>query len=392
MDKWETLERKEKKGDILLKMIAISGEMPANLPEKIVGSKSYTASLITDLKKKGYLLLRYREGLRGYVLGKKGKNYLLQDYRQEVGSYLIGASETNHVKSELEKRLRLHRMSQIWGYFFMHGNLIFATEKPKIFTQDCYGKTSLGTYYGSQELKQGTDQVKGSRACGLYMKNEEVFVVYNSMGNLMKWSKKMETAMRCWVERNLLKTGITWQGKAILFGDSMKLLRKILLSSGGVKQELFQTDDVYEQYYFVPQDKEGAYLQIELLTDKERSHAFSTFLETILDEVERNEFPIYAGLKKGIPVYFVYELELRKLQMVKQDMERRGRGMAVCFDYQQELLKDYYGEGVEIMVLDCEKVKQYLLAMEAYARHAFPGIHFARAGDVYAMSGEDETI
>ena len=176
MDKWETLERKEKKGDILLKMIAISGEMPANLPEKIVGSKSYTASLITDLKKKGYLLLRYREGLRGYVLGKKGKNYLLQDYRQEVGSYLIGASETNHVKSELEKRLRLHRMSQIWGYFFMHGNLIFATEKPKIFTQDCYGKTSLGTYYGSQELKQGTDQVKGSRACGLYMKNEEVFV------------------------------------------------------------------------------------------------------------------------------------------------------------------------------------------------------------------------
>ena len=47
MDRVELLERKEKKGDILLKMVAISGEMPANLPEKIVGSKSYTASLIT---------------------------------------------------------------------------------------------------------------------------------------------------------------------------------------------------------------------------------------------------------------------------------------------------------------------------------------------------------
>ena len=74
MDRVELLERKEKKGDILLKMVAISGEMPANLPEKIVGSKSYTASLITALKKKGYLLLRYRDGVRGYVLGKKGKN------------------------------------------------------------------------------------------------------------------------------------------------------------------------------------------------------------------------------------------------------------------------------------------------------------------------------
>ena len=26
--------------------------------------------------------------------------------------------------------------------------------------------------------------------------------------------KENGTAMRCWVERNLLKTGITWQGKS----------------------------------------------------------------------------------------------------------------------------------------------------------------------------------
>lgn len=70
MDRWDNVERKEKKSDLLLKMVAISGEIPANLPEKIVGSKSYATSLITDLKKKGYLLLRYRDGVRGYVLGK----------------------------------------------------------------------------------------------------------------------------------------------------------------------------------------------------------------------------------------------------------------------------------------------------------------------------------
>lgn len=219
MDRWDNVERKEKKSDLLLKMVAISGEIPANLPEKIVGSKSYATSLITDLKKKGYLLLRYRDGVRGYVLGKRGKNYLLQHYHQDVDRYLTGASETNHVKSEREKRLRLHRMSQIWTYFFAHGNLIFATEKPKIFTRECYVETSLGIYYGSQELKQSSDQVKGSRACGLYIKKREVFVVYNSMGNLMKWSKKMEIAMRCWVERNLLRAGITWKGKARLLWD-----------------------------------------------------------------------------------------------------------------------------------------------------------------------------
>ena len=364
MDRWDNVERKEKKSDLLLKMVAISGEIPANLPEKIVGSKSYAPSLITDLKKKGYLLLRYRDGVRGYVLGKRGKNYLLQHYHQDVDRYLTGASETNHVKSEREKRLRLHRMSQIWTYFFVHGNLIFATEKPKIFTRECYVETSLGIYYGSQELKQSSDQVKGSRACGLYIKKREVFVVYNSMGNLMKWSKKMEIAMRCWVERNLLRAGITWKGKAIFFGDSMEVLEKILLSTGGMKQELFQVDDVYEQYYFVPGNGEDAELQIELFVDWKKNTLFLAFLENMLDEVERNEFPIYAGMKKGVPVYFVYELELRKLQMVKQDMERHGSGIVVCFDYQQGMLQDYYGKGVELMVLDCKKVKQYLLSME----------------------------
>jgi len=364
MDRCDSVERKGKKSDLLLKMVAISGEMPANLPEKIVGSKSYAASLITDLKKRGYLLLRYRDGVRGYVLGKRGKNYLLQYYHQDMDRYLTGASETNHVKSEREKRLRLHRMSQTWTYFFIHGNLIFATEKPKIFTQECFVETSLGTYYGSQELKQSSDQVKGSRACGLYIKRKEAFVVYNSMGNLMKWSKKMEIAMRCWVERNLLRAGIAWDGKAIFFGESMKVLEKILFSAGGMKQELFQVDDVYEQYYFIPENREDAELQMELFADRKKKALFLAFLENMLDKVERNEFPIYAGIKNGIPVYFVYELELRNLQMVKRDMERHGKGIVVCLDYQQEVLQAYYGKEVELMVLDCEKVQQYLLSME----------------------------
>ena len=59
---------------------------------------------------------------------RKGK-LSLQDYRQEVGSYLIGASETNHVKSELEKRLRLHRIVRYGGYFFMHGEPDFCNRE-----------------------------------------------------------------------------------------------------------------------------------------------------------------------------------------------------------------------------------------------------------------------
>ena len=131
-----------------------------------------------------------------------------------------------------------------------------------------------------------------------------------------------------------------------------------------MKQELFQVDDVYEQYYFVPENQEDAELQMELFTDRKKNALFLSFLENMLDEVERNEFPICAGIKNGNPVYFVYELELRKLQMTKQDAERHGRGIVVCFGYQRRVLQEYYGKEVEIMVLDCGKVKQYLCSIK----------------------------
>lgn len=76
----------------------------------------------------------------------------------------------------------------------------------------------------------------------------------------------------------------------------------------------------------MPEDCEESYIQMNLFVDRKKNDIFSAFLENMLDEVERNEFPIYAGIKNGIPVYFLYELELRKLQNGKADMERQEKG------------------------------------------------------------------
>ena len=111
-------EKIERKRDILLKIIAISGELPSYLISMIIGSSSYAASLVTTLKKEGYIHVRSKDGLRGYILSRKGKTYLLSHYEADMRDYLTGARETNHIKSEKEKRLRLHRMSLAWTHFF----------------------------------------------------------------------------------------------------------------------------------------------------------------------------------------------------------------------------------------------------------------------------------
>ena len=99
--------------DELLLLIAVSGEIPSDWIGRAVGSESYAAVLLTRLKREGEVKLRSKDGIRGYLLRNKAKQYLLVHYWDDVRLYLSGANSTNHVKSEPEKRLRLHRMSMV---------------------------------------------------------------------------------------------------------------------------------------------------------------------------------------------------------------------------------------------------------------------------------------
>ncbi len=53
-----------RKQDTLLLMIAVSGEMPADLAEHIIGSVSYTAAVITRLNKRDIFLCEIKPGIK----------------------------------------------------------------------------------------------------------------------------------------------------------------------------------------------------------------------------------------------------------------------------------------------------------------------------------------
>ncbi|MFR6242261.1 MAG: hypothetical protein ACLUJ1_12500 [Mediterraneibacter faecis] len=122
-----------RKQDMLLLLIAVSGEMPADLAEQIIGSVSYTASVITRLKQEGYISVRNKAGWKGYVLRAKGKRYVLSQYGEDTAFFLQGSVETNHVKTEIEKRLRLYRMSKVWVFF---GRRVFPFSEVK--NRNCF--------------------------------------------------------------------------------------------------------------------------------------------------------------------------------------------------------------------------------------------------------------
>lgn len=351
-----------KKRDLLLVMIGISGELPSALAGEVVGSSSYAAAIITGLKQDGFISVRNKSGCKGYVLRAKGRRYLLENYRADTEYFLQGAVETSHVKSEVEKRIRLHRMSKAWVFYWKMGIPILRSQKPVLsgMAKKEWKGERQAAYYGSLEFKSGVDSIKGSRACGLFVTGESGYIVYHSMSQKMKWAKKMERSMRIWAERLLMQQGITGSADAVILGDDMELLCELLESDGGIRGNLYQVDDIFERSFFVPMCAE-AEIQVQLFLSKNKRVSLYRFLCGILDTVEDREYSVHAGFdREGIPVYFCYELEMRHLKRVKQEMGWKKAGSIVCMEYQRIALKQYFGEEVEIHEILSEKVMQFL--------------------------------
>ena len=346
------------KRELMLKLIGISGEFPVEMSGYALGSKTYAAYLATQLKKEGYISVRKKDGIRGYTLKMKGRRELLCKYPEDFSFYLAGSAETNHVKSEPQKRLRLHRMSMAWIFFLRMDIRIFLTEKPKF--RD-FAKTGRNpAYYGAAEFKGSSDRIKGSRVCGLLICRQQIFVVYHTMNRRMKWAKKMERSMRSFAESVLMEQGYIYGTDAVIIGNTMNLMPELLESDGGMKGELFQVDDIYEHYYYFSM-ADVSNVQFRLVTDRKAERRFRDFLCQMLEKQEEKEYALSAGYdENGNPVYFCYELELRNLMRIRQEMGWKGTGKVICLDFQADSLRVYFGKGVEILRISSEKVIRYL--------------------------------
>ncbi len=355
------------KRDELLLLVAVSGELPANWIGIAVGSESYGAALITKLKKEGMLHLRKKEGLWGYLLSIKAKRYLFDTYREDVEMYLSGSSSTNLVKSEPDKRLRLHRMSMVWILCRKAGIGIFSHQKSPLpwemgrasEKEQRWEQSEWAAYYGTAEWKRPGDlEIKGSRACGLLMGNRS-YIVYNTLDRLMKWVPKIERNLAGRLEIRMRKYGRTSLAGAILFGIDMSMIRRLLESEGGIKGNLFFLDDVYEHYYYVPLKVE-AWLQLRLLCDDVGNQRLITFLGEMLKIPLQNEQHLEDGWDRdGRPVYFCYLMDLWKIsRILKKPLTRPGK--LICFTYQAQALKEIFSEFFQIQAMEPEKVIQYL--------------------------------
>lgn len=357
------LPGKQTKGYELLELIAISGELPAGQLSRLSGGESYMAAVVTALKQQRLLTTYYRDGLRGYRLTSRAKQLLCKENPDRFSFYLTGAVDTNHVKSEITRRLRLHRISETMITMKNAGVTVFRDKRPAVFAPVWEKNVNIRSpsFWSSREIKElGTvfAKIRGARSVGVLLTGSEIFAVYNLGGALMKWEYKSEMRTKALLKTVLCRERLPKQYspdavRGLIFGNTMELAYELLANSGG--KQYFVLDGNYESFCFLTNDRRGE-TTLKLLCYPELSESLDDILTGDLEPSQPGLTIENDAMENGNPVLFCYTCDLPRIKRFHSALQLQNkRGTIICFDYQAEALRRYCGDTVQFQTIDFEK-------------------------------------
>lgn len=364
----QALPQSQTKPLLLLMLTALSGEFPANQTDRL-GSSSYMENVVKELKREGLLRTYYKDRLRGYRLTAKAKALLLDAHPDRFGFFLTGNSETNQPKSEITRRLRLHRMAESLITMQGAGVSIFRDEKPEVFYPEGAERPSslrIGApaFYNSREVKElGTEfvKVRGARMVGVLLTIGSAFVVYNPGSVKCRWEYKSEMRTKALMKTVLCQQRLAGQYapdavQGLLLGDGMETVYELLAGQDAGQRNYFILDGNYDSFHYIPNNHDGEVI-LKILCNERRVAE----LRSVLSE---NLFPRKAGShiendgfdRQGNPVLFAYTLDLPRIARFHQALQLQERsGTIICFDFQAEVLKRYCKAQVSFETINLQK-------------------------------------
>ncbi|MDR0917245.1 MAG: hypothetical protein LBN02_08700 [Oscillospiraceae bacterium] len=331
-----------------------------------------------SLKADRLIITYYRDKLRGHRLTAKAKELLLADNPARFEFYLTGNTETNALKSEITRRLRLHRIAETTVTMQNADASVFRDDKPDIF-YPADGKptplTGLSTsaFYGSREIKEigaGSTVIRGARMAGVLLADTAAYIVYNTGASLMKWDYKPEMRAKALLTALLCRerlSGVygTNDVKGLMLGDDMETAYQMMTSTGGVKRSYFVLDGNYDNFLYLPNDHAGETV-LRILCSK-----------ALTDELNRilavNLKPRAPGLPvehdalddNGAPVLFGYSFDMQRIIRFDSALRLHSRtGTLICFDFQADVLRRYCSENTRFQTIDLTKLERRFFPSE----------------------------
>lgn len=360
------LPDKQTVGYTLLELVAVSGELPADQLCRLPGGDSYKLNVVRVLKSQKLLRTYYRDGVRGYRLTAPAKKALCRDAPERFSFSLSGSAETNLVKSEITRRLRLHRVAEATLTMKNAGVLIFRDEKPNVFSPEWEETDSLSVtapaFYNSREIKEmGTvfAKIRGARSVGVLLTPADVFVVYDLGNSLMKWEYKSEMRTKALMKTVLCRERLPHQYppeavQGLLLADGMEQACDILNENEG--RQYFVLDGNYEHFYFLTNDRKGERL-LSLLCSRALTERLTDILYADLYECDfAGNLECDAADRNGEPVLLSFFCDLPRIKRFDTALQLQNKyGTLICFDFQREALERYCSGRVKFQTIDFKK-------------------------------------
>lgn len=353
----------------ILQLIAVSGELPVNQIKQLPGGNRYKEEKIKVLKNKKLIRTYYRDKVRGYRLTSKAKKLLLVENSNRFGFYLTGNTETNTLKSEITRRIRLHRIAETFVTMQNAGVAIYRDQKPYFFCPQGNGNNFIidsPSFYNSREIKEyGTEFVKisGARTVGVLITVNSAFVVYNLGNALMKWSGKSEMRTKALI-KTIFRERLPYRYspdsvQGLILGNGMELAYQILTGSGKIKKNHFILDGNYDHFHYVSNDSNGVLL-LRLICDPVKTTDLNTILLKGLFKPESGHLIENDAINEnGIPILFAYDFDMQRIVRFNSALQIQAKeGILICFDFQADVLQRYCSENVKFQTIDAAKFQR----------------------------------
>lgn len=343
----------------LLSLTAICGEVPCGCSARLTASESYRKKVVTSLTHDKLLRIFSRHHLRGYRLGVRGKRLLLQQEPERFAFYLSGCSDTNAIKSEVSRRVRLHRIAQTYVTMLNAGALIYRDEKPPIFSPTANGPFRIEhpCFYDSREMKEAglkMLKIRGSRMAGALFMSSRVFAVYNSMEFLPIFEPQVEMRAKVMLEQVChAKISFNLKASGLLLSDSIDTLRMLLERAQTGKRDHFLLHDGYEHFYFLTNDFYGESLLWILCHPESIAQLDSLLQQDFQPPSPDSRFEHDALAGSGALVLFSYLPDIPRLfRFISAINFLKYSGIIVCFDFQADALRPLCGDSIELQIIN----------------------------------------
>ena len=344
--------------DEILHLTALSGEISPVALSRLDRSPKYVQNCLYDLMQEYMLIYCCKDDLEGYRLKPRGKHYLASTYPARFADFFAVGNKANKVRLDLMHRRRNLHSSEIVTMMYKNGAAIFPDDKPKLYAPLAdSSQSSQSRYYTSYEVKDiGEDGIKinNTRFNGLLRCCRGDFLLYNMGAGLNKWEKAAEDRAM-----SLIGSKLHTKVHQIMMGHNMDLALTMLKSEGRKQDQYFRIDEMTESMCYIPVTMEGDFLlRMNFLSDSMKRMKYSVLQKMNLQPCP-NSLDCDGYADDRTAVLFACDMDLKRIWNLKAGADvSHLKIIVICFDFQAELLKRYFGDLATIRTIDARKTAE----------------------------------